>query len=175
MIGEVDIITLRYNEFKEVADHFEKNNDISTKNIIDNTFKKVLVLSIASYFEDKIKTIIIEHIEFNSDSELIKNFVKNTGLERKYHSYFSWDKNNANTFLGLFGDSFKTDIDFEIKKEPLKSSIKDFMELGRLRNELVHKNFAAFSIEKTPDEIYSLYLKADYFVSYLSEKLNPTD
>lgn len=110
MVGEDDIITLRYKEFKEVADHFEKNNDISTKNIVENTFKKVLVLSIASYFEDKIKNIIVEHIEFNSDSELLKNFVKNTGIERKYHTYFSWEKNNANTFFGLFGNSFVTDI-----------------------------------------------------------------
>lgn len=48
------------------------------------------------------------------------------------------------------------------------------MELGRLRNELVHKNFAAFSVEKTPDEIYSLYLKANDFILYLSKKLNAT-
>lgn len=172
MILDGDIITKRYEEFKEIRDHFEETHDISSKIIVDNNFKKILLLSAASYFEDKIKKIIIECIESNSKSEVLNNFIKNKAIERQYHTYFEWKEKNANKFFSLFGNSFKTDIISEINgNESLKTSIKDFMELGRLRNELIHENFAAFPIEKTSDEIYSLYLSANEFVTYLSLKI----
>jgi hypothetical protein len=38
------------------------------------------------------------------------------------------------------------------------------MELGSLRNQLVHKNFAAFSCVKTSEEVILLCKKAELFV-----------
>ena len=46
----------------------------------------------------------------------------------------------------------------------LDEAIRAFLELGQMRNELVHENFATFALEKTSEEIYALYSKAVPFV-----------
>jgi hypothetical protein len=55
--------------------------------------------------------------------------------------------------------------------ENLEDAIKSFMEIGRERNQLVHSDYASFSINKTPDEIYTLYLSADVFVKSVGVEL----
>lgn len=53
--------------------------------------------------------------------------------------------------------------------DDLSNSINGFIELGRLRNQRVHQNFVTFLLEKTPDELYSMFLAAHLFVSEVSE------
>lgn len=175
MSNNGDIIEERYKEFKEIMQYLEVNNQISFKVVADIHLKKVLLLSAASYFEDKVKEIILNFVEKNSNESnrsIIKHFVKNKALERQYHTFFSWDAKNANTFFSLFGQDFKKEADDDVKASlELKKSIQDFLELGNLRNELVHENFAIYPVEKTAEEIYQLYRSANQFVEYLSSKL----
>jgi hypothetical protein len=53
----------------------------------------------------------------------------------------------------------------------MQEAISRFIEIGRLRNELVHQNFATFEIEKTALEIYEAYQKAAFFVQALPRVL----
>ena len=46
----------------------------------------------------------------------------------------------------------------------LSHAVKSFLELGRLRNELTHMNFANYPLDKTVAEIYALYQEANVFV-----------
>jgi hypothetical protein len=48
----------------------------------------------------------------------------------------------------------------------LKTSIEAFLEVGRERNRLVHQDFGSFTLEKTADEIYTLYSTAMKFVEW---------
>ena len=168
-----DIVGTRYKEFKEMIDYLETNKEISLKIVADDNLKKVLLLSAASYFEDEIKDIILSFVEKNSDDNLmIKSFVKNKAVERQYHTYFDWGTRNANRFFSLFGDEFKNQAKGDVKdNSELEKSIRDFLEIGNLRNELVHGNFAVSHIEKTVEEIYELYRSAHQFIDYLSSKL----
>jgi hypothetical protein len=61
--------------------------------------------------------------------------------------------------------SVKTDL-------KLDNAIKAFLELGNLRNQLVHQDYATVPLEKTSDEIYQLYLDALYFVDAFPECLD---
>ena len=173
MGGNGDIIRQRYKEFKDMIDYLETNKEISLKVVADDNLKKVLLLSAASYFEDEIKDIILSFVEKNSnDNSMIKSFVKNKAVERQYHKYFDWRARNANRFFSLFGEEFKDHAEGDVKGNPeLEKSIRDFLEIGNLRNELVHGNFAVFPIEKTVEEIYELYRSAHQFIDYLSSKL----
>ncbi len=45
------------------------------------------------------------------------------------------------------------------------------MEIGRERNLLVHSDYASYLINKTPEEIYTLYQKAHEFVSIVGVEL----
>ena len=167
-----DIVGTRYKEFKEMIDYLENNKEISLQIVADDNLKKVLLLSAASYFEDEIKELILNFVEKNSNSPMIKSFVKNKAVERQYHTYFDWGTRNANRFFSLFGDEFKNQAKGDVKdNSELEKSIRDFLEIGNLRNELVHGNFAVSHIEKTVEEIYELYRSAHQFIDYLSSKL----
>ncbi len=62
----------------------------------------------------------------------------------------------------------------KLKAVDLSEAVAAFLELGDLRNLLVHENFAAYLLEKTSEEIYKLYRQALRFVGYIEGKLNPT-
>jgi len=50
--------------------------------------------------------------------------------------------------------------------------VKSFLELGGIRNRLVHLNFAGIPLDKTCKDIYDLYKKAFGFIVYIETKLN---
>ena len=53
----------------------------------------------------------------------------------------------------------------KVKSDPaLDESIKAFLQLGSLRNQLVHQNFAQFTVDFTAEDIFDLYQKANEFV-----------
>ncbi len=45
------------------------------------------------------------------------------------------------------------------------------MEIGRLRNQLIHGDYGSFSLDKTSSEIYALYKGAIRFVVIVPELL----
>ena len=111
--------------------------------------------------------------QVTSKDHLIKWFVQNKAVSRQYHTWFDWEKKNANKFFGLFGDSFKNHISEKVRtNNDLELSIQAFLEIGHERNRLVHSDFGSFSLEKTSEEIYTLYSKAKRFVEWLPDQLN---
>jgi hypothetical protein len=102
----------------------------------------------------------------------------------QYHTYFNWGEKgdldkpgkNANTFFSLFGEEFKKNVEAEINADKnLESAVKVFLEIGHIRNTLVHSNFAAYNLDnKTADEIFELYKKGFEFIVYIQAKLQQT-
>lgn len=161
-----DIVESVYNNYKGIIEYFDKENQISFRSLADDNLKKNLILSSASYFENKITLLLTDYFEEkNKNTICIKEFLVNKGLKRQYHTLFDWEANNANTFFALFGQGFKDFMRIKLQDEKvLTESIVAFLELGRERNRLVHQNFAVYNIEKTLDEIYMTYTKSIFFV-----------
>jgi hypothetical protein len=67
----------------------------------------------------------------------------------------------------LLGENIGERLKAESKADPLKSSVEAFLELGFLRNCLVHQNFAGYAFEKTNEEVYALYRQASVFVDWV--------
>jgi hypothetical protein len=132
-------------------------------------FRKALLLASASYFEQRVCHAVLEFVRQRSKgSLLIENFVKNKAVSRQYHTWFSWEKRNANQFFGLFGDEFRRPMVAKIDASPeMQKSIQAFLELGNERNKLVHQNYVGFPMEKTLNEIYQLHRDACLFVDGL--------
>ena len=103
--------------------------------------------------------------------EVITDFIDKQALERKYHSLFQWEASNANKFFSLFGEDMKKSLALEAKQDPPSSAISDFLFLGATRNELVHENFAAFSLDVTADDIMRKFRNASTFVDWFRSKL----
>ncbi len=178
----MSIVDNLYVEYTELIAFLKSSNQPSLISDTSRHFNKVIVLSSASYFEHAIKTILVNFVEISTSQDLrVINFFKKKAVGQNYHTYFAWgEKNdpnkpgkNANQFFSMFGDDFKIDVQAEIKNDgQLDKSIKSFLEIGHLRNILVHSNFAAYNVDnKTPEEIYNLHKESELFIDFINNKL----
>lgn len=167
-----------YKDYLDLKKYLEKEEQPSLVVFVNNNFKKVLVIAAASFFEEEVKDVLKNFtIISSSNNDILVNFVKNKAIERMYHQYFQWDngknpRQNANNFFGLFGNDFMSMAINDVKIDPkLEQAIKDFLELGDIRNQFAHQDFAKIIPNKTAEEYYNLYKSSKYFIKYLKNKL----
>lgn len=149
-----------------------KNGQVSQAVDINEHYKKILLLSCASYYEKQITGVIKYFVETKTSDVRIISFLDNKAIQRQYHTYFNWDQsNNINNFLGLFGPEFKETVSKEIKEnDSLSKQVKAFLEIGAERNKMVHQNFLEYNLEKTFPEIVALHKEALGFVEFIRSK-----
>ncbi len=149
--------------------------EVSLRTGADAMFRKTLLISAASYFEFRLAESLIDVFsEVTNHSEALVEFVRRKAVDRRYHDWCSWGSHNANTFFQAFGSDFQSFMAERVRHTAgLEESIRAFLEIGSLRNQLVHKNFAVFESGKTVDEIFVSYQSAlqfvDTFPNYLRE------
>lgn len=188
MTNHIDQLKAEY----DVMVQYIPNNELSLLSDFNKNFRKVLLLASGSYLEQAITETLLDFFKNKSGNDLrIYSFLEKQALHRKYHTLFAWSDSNDSqlawksikSFTRLFWEVFSNAVDIDmkiistdsntemLKKEELKNASEAFLEIGNLRNILVHSNFAAYNyLDKTTDEIYELFLKANYFVTYLKEK-----
>lgn len=164
-----ELIKNLYERHDEVRTYLLEHGELTFADEVQASFPKVLVLAGASYFETKVRDCIEAFIhETTGGHELAMYFVRSRAIERQYHTYFKWDSNNVNPFWALFGPGFKKWATRQVRDDDaLSSGIKDFLELGDLRNRLVHQDYLTFVLDKTSEEILTLIESANGFVERL--------
>ena len=165
------IIDSLFQKNKDIRDYLMETEQLSFFTDVDVLFKKSLILSAASYFEDTITKILSAHAKKYSSNSLVPNFIIRKALKRQYHTFFNWDGSNANAFFSMFGDDFANQCKKDIENDAqLSVNIKSFIEIGKRRNELVHLNYAEYTIEETIDYYYDKYKEGLKFVYYITKK-----
>lgn len=161
-----------YFDFKLIIEQIN-GSEISLRNAAEEILQKTLALAIGSYFERRITDAVLEFVGKSSgDSALITEFVRNKAISRQYHSYFDWDRANANTFFGLFGAEFKAYMSEYVNENPeYDDAIRAFMQVGGIRNKVAH-NFEYVSIGATTEELYELYKVALLFVDQIPQRFD---
>jgi len=167
------VVEAFYGEFVAIVQLLDRYGAVSFRNTVNDNFRKTLLLCAASHFEHRITSDVISFCsEVTKGNSLIPALVKSRAVARQYHTWFSWNANNANAFFASFGDEFR---DYMVKRvennDELARSIRDFMEIGRDRNRLVHQDFGNFTLEKTAEEIFALYASAIVFVELIPKLL----
>lgn len=158
-------------DYHDLKGYLLKNGQISLENNVENHLKKVMLLSCASFYENQIQEIIKSFVKRNSSDDKVSNFVLKKAISRQYHTYFNWEGNNVNSFLGLFGEEFRKEVSATISQDDaLKEQMKAFLQIGNERNKMVHENFLVYNLEKTFDEIILLNEKAEKFVDFLKKE-----
>lgn len=171
------IIDQQYINGNSLVDYLKSQQQLSYYTEAENNFRKNILLSAASYFENEITETVIEFAKVHSyNDDLIISIIKQKAVSRQYHTYFQWDgSKNANSFFSLFGDEFKNKMSKKVKDEPkLEESIKAFYQIGQERNKMVHQNFAEIVIDKTAEEIYKLYQSSLLFLETIKKELIKT-
>jgi hypothetical protein len=167
------VVDRLYGEFSRLLAHLLSSQEQSLEITANEQCRKALLLAAASYFEDVISTIVREWIaELAPFNRQVANWVEMTGVTRNYHKWFKWERRDARAFDGLLGTPFKDYMRQQVQTDPtLEESLRDFLEIGDSRNRLVHQNFGSFTLEKTTDEIYSLFESARRFPPLFAQKL----
>jgi hypothetical protein len=138
---------------------------------LNESFRRILVLTMANHLENKIKALIKDFVEKKSSSELVSSFLSSS-MERQYHTYFNWESRNANKFFSLFGERFKDEMKKDVESvDNLEEGIIAFLEIGNTRNILMHEDLLIVNIvNKTPEEFYKSFKSATFFIDYLTKK-----
>lgn len=168
-------ITELIKDYYDIHNYLMGNGQISFANDIDSYYKKILVFSCASLFENLICNSIYEKAKKSSPIP-IAEFIRNKAVERQYHTYFNWKDPKVSSiygFLGLWGEDFKTAFLSIIKSdEALAEGIKAFLIIGNERNLMAHENFIEYNPSRTFKEVETLYGQADYFLNTLLDKID---
>ena len=168
-MAQQSVVDRLHSDFAQLIEQLDATQ-ISLLTSAEDIFQKSLLLAAASYFERRIKDDILEYIGKSSgEVSLVTEFVRNKAIERQYHTFFQWNGRNANAFFGLFGEEFKTYmINYVRDNDNYAEAIRAFLEIGNERNRIVHDDFGTVPLEKTTDEIFSLYKKALLFVEQIT-------
>lgn len=164
--GRTAIVAM-FKEYESNYDLLLTSSHISIANDYKSQYSKVMLLSTASYFENKVIQIMLNIL--NPQTCLItRGFMEKKALKRQYHTLFNWDQTNANQFFSLFGPEFKSFMGDKLESNlDLSKSISDFMTLGTMRNKLVHGNYATFQLTLTAEDIFNKFENAVKFVDSL--------
>lgn len=166
-MDKIEELQKNYNDIRQ---YLIENGQISFLSNVEDYYKKILILSCASLFENQICKTIYDSARSKCPIEF-SEFIRNKAIERQYHTYFNWKATNSsgiNTFIALWGDEFKKLFNQKINAdEKLKKGAYDFLILGNERNLLAHENFIEYNPIKTFDDVFSLYRNAKYFVDNL--------
>jgi len=168
-------VDIQYQSILRMSERLEADGEISLTVSATDWLRKVLLLSAASYFEHRVVEVVLGFVSERSRSdEAITAMIKTKVVDRKYHTFFNWEGKNANSFFSMFGSTLADQLKAQAKSDQLiDDSVIAFLELGHLRNQLVHENFATFPIPKTIGEIYLLYQTASRFLDFVETSLQP--
>ena len=108
---ESDRIERQYQDSKDLVAYLMGKGEVSFATYIDSVYKKVLVLSAASYFESIISKYISDYAtKASGPDKRIVTLIENKVIERQYHTLFDWESKNTNKFWGLFGEETKSKV-----------------------------------------------------------------
>lgn len=164
-----------YTDHGTVLELLREQGEVSAEQTVNEDFRKILVLAAASLFEHRICDILLAYVNSKCAADpAVVSMVRTKVIKRQYHTYFDWEGKKAGPFFGLLGDQVGDAIKKSTKEGDLKAALEAFLELGYLRNCLVHQNFVTFAFEKTAKEIWEQYCLAKTFVDYLEATLTPS-
>ena len=172
-MGDSSFIDTFYERHLEMHKYLLEQKEVSFASDLNTTFARSLVLAIASFFEHEV-TEIVRQVPFvhAKGQPMIAAMIEKNVIARRYHTWFDWDGRSAGPFLALFGSDYKLAVQDKLKKGGSEYvAISAFLELGNLRNRLVHQNYVQFQVERTFEELHALFQDALPVLKFMRESL----
>lgn len=168
-----NVVDRLHGEFADLRDFLKASNGDEFLSTVEGYLPRTMLLAVASYFEGRLSEEVQRlAAEQAGDRHVLTWLVRNKVVRRQYHTWFSWDARNVNTFLSMFGQEFKDEAAKWIAEDGnLRRAVMDFLEIGRERNRLVHENFGDAPLELTTADVYSLYESASAFVDWFPQAI----
>lgn len=131
---------------------------------INRAYHKHLLVAAASSLEDIAKHHVPSLFREYGNARLAE-FIANQVMSRGFHTLFDWKAQSAQGFFSFFGKDCGRAFKATMKKDSeLKLQHDAFMNLGSLRNQVVHNDFAGYHIDLTPQEVMEKYRLGRQFI-----------
>ncbi|HVJ55414.1 MAG TPA: HEPN domain-containing protein [Aliidongia sp.] len=159
----------------ELIEFLLANEQLSYASDAADNFRRSLVIAIGSFFEGEISDIV-RQLPFHhaNGNAFLTSLIERKAVSRQYHTYFDWENSSANSFFSMFGAEYKAACQRKLNDEPsFKSAVQAFLSLGATRNQIAHKNYVSFNVDKTPEDIVKEFRQALTFVEYVRASLLP--
>jgi hypothetical protein len=174
-VGDPSFIDAFYQRHVEMHRYLMAQGEVSFASDLNTTFTRSLVLAIASYFEHELTAIMREvPVKHAAGNPFITAMLEKHVIAFKYHTWFDWKDLKAGNFFALFGPDFKKAVEAKLKTSAADAeALMAFLQVGSLRNRLVHQNYVQFDITKTPEELHKEFHKALRFMAFVRENVFP--
>jgi len=155
-----------FDDRQEISDRLDALGELSLFNTYATDLPRIFIVAAASSFEVQITNQIVAFYREVSTHASAAEFVERKALKRTYHTLFSWDGPNVNSFTVLFGPACSAHYrELLTRNVWLEAAAKSFLKLGQARNELVHGDFSTVSPSMTAAEVRVEYEAALRFVN----------
>lgn len=125
------------------------------------------MIAAASFFEFELGKVIDRVFSGQGCSEECMSIIRNKAIARQFFSYFDFSVANTNKLFAAFGVSCKERAASAIRESSdLRDAQQAFLEICSLRNNMVHENFAAFSIDISTEDVYEKFGKGALFLEF---------
>jgi hypothetical protein len=165
-------INLLFDDARRLSEVLQERGEISLDIATKSHLSKALLLSIASWFEFRLTSTVLKFAEIHSSNHpAMVSIIRIKAISRQYHTWFKWDRCDAGPFYALFGECGSV-LKRAVAADPdIAKGQSAFLQLGDLRNQLVHENFATFPLTKTAEDIFADYEAAEHYMSWIEAKL----
>jgi hypothetical protein len=160
-----------YEELRAIQKVVAASGDVSTISAFGQHSAKSLLLVGASYFERVIIDAIAEHLNKTTSDVAVQHFTFHQAVHRKFFALFDFsaDTKNINGFLSKFGPDYNKWAKDNLKAASIENDIQvAFLDFCRLRNSLVHNNYATYDINKTLDDVREHFDRALRLVNWIN-------
>ena len=166
MIRNPLIVSTMFDSCRKELQALSDRSELSSFFDLNQLLTKSLLLSCASFYEDEIVRIVRNVVGNSSLVDSVKSWINSVAVDGQFYKWFDFrNARNANAFLARFGRVFKSEMRVVIdKRDWRKKAESDFIELCQRRNESVHGNYAAYSLDLTIEEIFEKHMSAMSFI-----------
>jgi hypothetical protein len=107
----------------------------------------------------------------SGSNSCIVSLIRIKAVDRQCYKFFNWEQKKIGPFYTLLGDNIGASLKEMCSRSPGAEQAKAFLEIGYLRNCLVHQNYATYILENSADDIRGLCEEADKFVCNVEKLL----
>jgi hypothetical protein len=157
----------------EIKKALETGGHLSLLVTAEDVLRRNLLIAAASYFEYELGQRIDRVFSGQGCTEECISIIRNKAISRQFYSYFDFKVANTNRLFAAFGVPCKDRAVGAIKDSTeLKEAQQAFLEICSLRNNMVHENFAAFSMDISTDDVYAKFEKGVLFLDFFERVIS---
>jgi hypothetical protein len=166
MIRNPALISEIYDSCTVELQALNERKDLSSYIDVSQLLGKSILLACASFYEYEVVRLVRGVLDNGNHPTGVRNWLCRVAVDGQFYKWFNFrGARNTNDFLAMLGPEFKDNMRRLLDaKDSRKKAERDFLDLCQRRNECVHHNYAAYSLDLTLQEIYKKHKSA---MSYL--------